>query len=113
MLLSVPVSAQGLYAPPSDELHPAPPSVPAYGVFCGDTLWFDTPEKYERMDRELMSFTYMHTTTTLMLKRSGRYFPMIEKALKASKTTICNTKCNSTATTCCIIICNDRQRIWI
>lgn len=84
MLLSVSVSAQGLYAPPSDELHPAPPSVPAYGVFCGDTLWFDTPEKYERMDRELMSFTYMHTTTTLMLKRSGRYFPMIEKALKAA-----------------------------
>ena len=82
--IAAPCSAQGLYAPLSDELHPSPPPVPAYAVFCGDTLWFDTPEKYERMDRELMSFTFMHSTTTLMIKRSGRYFPMIEKALKAA-----------------------------
>jgi len=56
--------------------------VPAYVVFAGDTIRFDTTEKYERMDRELMSFTYMHTTSMLMLKRSGRYFPQVEPILR-------------------------------
>lgn len=75
-------SAQGIYQPPQDGLHPSPPSVPAYVVFAGDTVRFDTTEKYERMDRELMSFTYMHTTSLLMLKRSGRYFPQVEPVLR-------------------------------
>ena len=36
------------------------------------------------MDREMMSFTYMHSTTMLMLKRANRYFPIIEPLLKAN-----------------------------
>ena len=36
------------------------------------------------MDRELMSFTYMHSTTMLMVKRANRYFPVIEPILKAN-----------------------------
>lgn len=59
------------------QMHPAAPGVPSFVVFCGDTVRFDTPEKYERMDRELMAFSYMHTTTTLMLKRSARYFSQV------------------------------------
>ena len=58
-------------------MHPTAPAVPSFVVFCGDTVRFDTPEKYERMDRELMAFSYMHTTTTLMLKRSARYFSQV------------------------------------
>ncbi|MCR5709091.1 MAG: lytic transglycosylase domain-containing protein [Bacteroidales bacterium] len=58
--------------------------MPQYVVFCGDTIRFDTYEKYERMDRELMAFTYMQTTTTLMLKRSTRYFAQISPILKAN-----------------------------
>lgn len=76
-------AAQGLYNASRESLHPTPPPVPEYMVFCGDTIRFDTADKYERMDRELMNFTYMHTTTSLMLKRSGRYFPMVEPVLKA------------------------------
>ena len=34
------------------------------------------------MDRELLSFTYMHSTTMLMVKRANRYFPVIEPILK-------------------------------
>ena len=82
LLASVPAAAQGMYQPATGQGHPAPPAVPAYVVFAGDTIRFDTTEKYERMDRELMSFTYMHTTSTLMLKRSGRYFPQIEPVLR-------------------------------
>lgn len=36
------------------------------------------------MDRELMSFTYMHSTTMLTIKRANRYFPIIEPILKAN-----------------------------
>lgn len=83
VLLALPGFAQGLFQPPTGDMHPQPPRVPPYIVFAGDTIRFNTPEKYERMDRELVTFAYMHTTSTLMLKRSGRYFPQIEPVLKA------------------------------
>lgn len=82
LALYVDASAQGMYQRRPDGIHPIAPAVPEYIVFAGDTIRFDTDEKYERMDRELMSFTYMHSTSLLMLKRSGRYFPQIEPILK-------------------------------
>ena len=63
-------------------VHNVSPSVPEYVVFAGDTIRFDTPEKYERMDRELITFSYMHTTSTLMLKRSEKVFSVVEPILK-------------------------------
>ena len=63
-------------------LHPQAPSVPEYVAFAGDTIRFDRMDFYERMDRELISFTYMHTNTTLMLKRSRRYFTQIVPILR-------------------------------
>ena len=62
--------------------HPQAPAVPEYVAFAGDTVRFDRPDFYERMDRELISFTYMHTNTTLMLKRSRRYFAQITPILR-------------------------------
>lgn len=81
-LLGIPVAGQSIYRQPSDASHPTAPQVPAYAVFAGDTIRFDTAEKYERMDRELLAFTYMQSNSTLMLKRSGRWFPFIEAMLK-------------------------------
>lgn len=63
-------------------VHNIAPAVPEYVVFAGDTIRFDTPEKYERMDRELITFSYMHTNSTLMLKRSDRIFAVVEPILK-------------------------------
>ena len=63
-------------------LHPQAPAVPEYVDFAGDTVRFDRTDFYERMDRELISFTYMHTNTTLMLKRSRRYFAQIVPILR-------------------------------
>lgn len=63
--------------------HPRPPKVPDYMVFAGDTIRFDNREYYERMDREVMTFTYMHTNSTLMLKRAKRFFTQVEPILKA------------------------------
>jgi len=62
--------------------HPQAPAVPEYVAFAGDTIRFDRADFYERMDRELISFTYMHTNTTLMLKRSKRYFARIVPILR-------------------------------
>ncbi|MBQ3766984.1 MAG: lytic transglycosylase domain-containing protein [Bacteroidales bacterium] len=62
--------------------HPKAPAVPEYVVFAGDTVRFNRPDFRERMDRELISFTYMHTNTTLMLKRSLRYFEQIVPILR-------------------------------
>ena len=57
--------------------HPKAPAVPEFMVFAGDTIRFDRQDLYERMDRELISFTYMHTNSTLMLKRSDRMFAKV------------------------------------
>ena len=58
------------------------PSVPQYIVFAGDTIRFNRSDLYERMDRELIAFTYSHTNSLLMLKRSERYFQQVEPLLK-------------------------------
>ena len=60
----------------------ASPSVPDQVTFAGQTIRMDRYDHRERMDRELMSFTYMHSTTLLSLKRANRYFPVIEPILK-------------------------------
>ena len=60
------------------------PKVPEFVVFAGDTIRFDRADLYERMDRELSAFTYSHTNSILMLKRSGRVFPQVEPILAAN-----------------------------
>ena len=62
--------------------HIKPPQVPSYIVFAGDTIRFDRDDLYERMDRELITFTYMQTNSTLMLKRSNRYFSQVVPILR-------------------------------
>ena len=66
------------------EQHPRPPRVPESVEFAGQTVAFDRDDLYERMDRELMTFTFMHTTSSLMLKRSRRYFEQVVPILKAN-----------------------------
>ena len=61
-----------------------PPTVPEQAVFDGDTIDLRRYDRRERMDRELMSFTYMHSSTMQMIKRANRYFPVIEPLLKAN-----------------------------
>ena len=49
--------------------------VPDQMVFAGEQIIFDRYDKRERMDREINSFTYFHSTTLLLLKRANRLFP--------------------------------------
>ncbi|MBR5946211.1 hypothetical protein IKZ80_03910, partial [bacterium] len=59
-----------------------PPRVPEYIRFADETIRFDRSDMYERMDRELLTFTYMHTTSMLMLKRSDRIFKIVVPILR-------------------------------
>lgn len=58
------------------------PEVPRSVEFCGQTVALARYDRHERMDRELLAFTYMHSTSLLMLKRANRYFPVVEPILK-------------------------------
>lgn len=73
-------AAQPVYR--GEELHKRAPSVPASMEFAGDVISFARMDLYERMDRELISFTYMHTNSTLLLKKAGRYFIQVEPILR-------------------------------
>ena len=58
------------------------PDVPEYVVFAGQKITFDRADLGERMDRELIAFTYTHSTSTLMIKRANKFFPQVEPILK-------------------------------
>ena len=60
---------------------PRVPQIPDQIVFAGDTIRFDRVDLRERMDRELIAFTYGHTNSLLMLKRASRIFPQVEPLL--------------------------------
>ncbi len=76
-LILIPMALQG------QDLHFKAPKVPDYVVFAGDTVRMDRLDFRERMDRELLSFTNMHTNSMLMLKRSKRVFGLVVPILKA------------------------------
>jgi hypothetical protein len=56
--------------------------VPQTIEFAGQKVDLTRYDCRERMDRELMAFTYMHSSTMLMIKRANRYFPVVEPILK-------------------------------
>lgn len=60
------------------------PQVPDRINFAGEPIKLTRYDCRERMDRELTTFTYMHSTTLLMIKRANRFFPVIEPILKAN-----------------------------
>ena len=81
--LAAPITACAQAAYVSEEIvHPQAPQVPAFIDFAGQTYRFDRPDLYERMDRELINFTYAHTNSTLMLKRAERIFRQVVPILQ-------------------------------
>lgn len=64
------------------QTQPNVPKVPEQMTFAGQTIKLDRADLRERMDRELVAFTYSHTNSTLMIKRANRLFPQIEPILK-------------------------------
>jgi len=78
--------------PVSDETRPivpehvliAPP-LPDIVDFCGERVPLHLYWVKEGLDRELINQFYQHSRTLLTLKRSTRFFPIIERILKEEK----------------------------
>ncbi len=60
----------------------APPPVPDKLDFAGESVPLDNSMVYESLDRELISVCFSHTNTLLCMKRSGRWFPVMEEIMK-------------------------------
>lgn len=58
------------------------PATPTEAEWCGEKVAIDNEYFKERLDREILNFTYSHSSTIQMLKRANRYFPQIERILK-------------------------------
>ena len=58
------------------------PEIPEQISFCGKLINMTRYNMHEGIDRELTSFSYLHATTMLTIKRANRYFPIIEPILK-------------------------------
>ena len=58
------------------------PNVPESVMFCGKKIDLTRFDRHERMDRELLAFAYMHSTSIQTIKRANRYFPIVEPILK-------------------------------
>jgi hypothetical protein len=58
------------------------PEVPANLDFAGEKIPLDNFEVKERIERELIVNTYLHSATIMSIKRAGRWFPVIEPILK-------------------------------
>ena len=58
------------------------PRIPKDVDFCGERVPFEDRNVLERMEREILVNSYWHSSTFLMLKRTSRYFGMIEKILE-------------------------------
>ena len=58
------------------------PQVPESVTFCGKKIDLTRFDRHERMDRELLAFAYMHSTSIQTIKKANRYFPIVEPILK-------------------------------
>lgn len=67
------------YSPQKVNTLPIPDKI----EFAGEVINLKRHDLRERFDRELMAFTYMHSTTFLLIKRANLYFPVIEPLLKS------------------------------
>lgn len=59
-------------------------TTPESVTFAEEKIDLTRYDMRERMDRELMAFTYMHATTLITIKRANRYFPVVDPILKAN-----------------------------
>lgn len=58
--------------------------VPDEVTFAGENIKLDRYDLHERFDREINGFTYLHSSTMMLIKRANRIFPIIVPILKAN-----------------------------
>lgn len=58
------------------------PLTPTAVEFAGENISLTRMDRRERMDREILAFTYSHINTLLQIKRANRLFPIVEPILR-------------------------------
>lgn len=58
------------------------PILPREITFANEKIGLTQLDRRERMDREILAFTYSHINTLLQIKRANRLFPIVEPILK-------------------------------
>jgi hypothetical protein len=66
----------------SHETHVILRDIPGSIIFAGEPISLDDPDLAERYDREVILNTHFHSNTVLLLKKSHRWFPLIEPILE-------------------------------
>lgn len=61
------------------------PDLPEEMTFAGEKIILKDLDIKERLDREILVNTYFQSATSLIIKRSQRWFPIIENILKKNK----------------------------
>ncbi|EON79105.1 Membrane-bound lytic murein transglycosylase D precursor [Lunatimonas lonarensis] len=82
--LPLPETKEVAYLGPSQK--PPEPRVRIFQLpermdFAGEAVPLHQPDVYERLERELYVNAYWESNTVLMMKRAGRFFPVIERIL--------------------------------
>ncbi len=60
------------------------PSIPEEMYFAGEKIILKDWDIRERLDREILVNTYFQSATSLIIKRSHRWFPILDQLLKKS-----------------------------
>lgn len=81
------VAVSGLFVYAATQTSLQPKVVNAYGLpkamdFAGEKAPLNIADVSERLDREMVTNVNLHSTTTLVIKRANRVFPIIEPILK-------------------------------
>ena len=58
------------------------PHIPDSLTFCGELVPLHYTDVYEALEKELIKNNFWHSQTIQIIKRTGRYFPTIEKILE-------------------------------
>ncbi len=58
------------------------PALPDSADFCGERVPLERADVRESLEREFISNSFLHSQTALVIKRSTRYFPLIEPILR-------------------------------
>ncbi len=61
------------------------PDLPEKMMYCGQTVDLTDEDVRERLDREVLVNAYFNSSTTQIIKRANRFFPVIEKILAEEK----------------------------
>ena len=66
------------------EINQLPP-IPSTMELFGETIDLRDEDIRERLDNELIVNAYLHSSTSLIIKRANRYFPVLDQLLKDEK----------------------------